>query len=189
MFLRSYKGPVRANMGYNHQYLPYHILAATYILLWYRDDLFFHGLQTTPFDQKASSIRTAQAWLSTTFKRIIAWFGLCLLGHALIQVTVGPHLLLYLIFCVLTLVVNPDIKTFGCLPNTIPSKIFIIVQWLSSLLIIWINICTNRVIFSFIRILRLYSHLLLTHEWPSTVARGRIMPLEFELYSGLTQWV
>ena len=34
---------------------------------------------------------------------------------------------------------------------------------------------------------RLYSHLSLTREWPSIVARGRITPLKFEQYSGLTQ--
>ena len=34
---------------------------------------------------------------------------------------------------------------------------------------------------------RLYSHLSLTREWPSIVARGRIIPLKFEQYSGLTQ--
>ena len=34
---------------------------------------------------------------------------------------------------------------------------------------------------------RLYSHLSLTREWPSTVARGRVIPLKFEQYSGLTQ--
>ena len=37
--------------------------------------------------------------------------------------------------------------------------------------------------------LRLYSHLSLTREWSSIVARGRIIPLNFEQYSGLTQWV
>ena len=35
----------------------------------------------------------------------------------------------------------------------------------------------------------LYSHLSLKREWPSIVARGRIIPLKFEQYSGLTQWV
>ena len=34
---------------------------------------------------------------------------------------------------------------------------------------------------------RLYSHLSLTREWPSIVARRRIIPMKFEQYSGLTQ--
>ena len=34
--------------------------------------------------------------------------------------------------------------------------------------------------------LPLYSHLSLTREWPSIVARGKIIPLKFEQYSGLT---
>ena len=32
----------------------------------------------------------------------------------------------------------------------------------------------------------LYSHLSLMREWPSIVARGRIIQLKFEQYSGLT---
>ena len=37
--------------------------------------------------------------------------------------------------------------------------------------------------------LRLYSHLSLTREWPSIVARKRIILLKSEQYSGLTQLV